>query len=52
MVLLEGDLNGWVCLVVALAPLWLPVLVMVALPPLLRWDDARRNRRSSGRDSR
>jgi hypothetical protein len=44
MTLLESSLDAWMCFVVGFAPLWLPVLVMVALPPLLRWDDARRKR--------
>jgi len=36
--------SDWACVTVALMPLWLPVLVLLVLPPLLRWDDARRNK--------
>jgi hypothetical protein len=34
----------WMCFIVGLAPIWIPLAVLVILPPLLRWDDRRRQR--------
>jgi hypothetical protein len=35
----------WICLMIGLMPLWIPLLVLFGLRPLLKWDDARRARR-------
>ena len=39
---------GWLCLIIALTPFWIPLAVYFGLRPLLRWHDARR----SGQQSR
>ena len=34
----------WAALILVFMPLWLPVLILLILPRVLRWDDARRQR--------